>query len=734
MARYKRQVTSIGNIGVAQGVTAGTEAAQGVAQDLVNLGQTVGNQAYQQLTQERKLEDENTILNMYRDIQPSINEQIQEAHLNIAEDQSAFEDRMLTIRGTFDGAIDKQISGLDINDRRKEAIATSLRQNFDNKLNPILTARKNALLDNNKANILNNAEHNFSTNLIIGFENQDMAKMSWSEVSKFYEDQLGLYYSTIKSGGAAINGKTRNSLFQSYGKEVWNRYVTSLPMEERLMFVAMADGKTNKTIINGKEVTVEDFAKTTGANIQSLEDMSNKIKQLINEEATTMTAYDYIQELRKGETTEYNYKNAKVDDAVDKIVNTTYDSIQEQEQAFTAGLDLFRNIGMVDGNDYQQFIDKANDDPSGNLWKIIVTETQSLITKGAKFDANNPIVNEDGTETIATRMNGQPLKYINNAQELMETVIAKYKAHTYLADEESSWKTFATYMANEDDNRFLQSPSVILSEKMQYETDSQRDKNIGTLLNENPIKFFDQLGIGFKQGELDALVGPTIGKKTAHEFFIQKFTSQLQLLAAKNNGKINGKIAQKAARNTRSAFRDEFKLNPKYHSGWVHESAMITNKFSNKHIRTELLNYFSKNQIFANSYLDQNIKNDIAKNGINLKNLVFVEVGTQIHDADIPEDLHYVDNNGLNITSYPIHETVYTVGYTDDTTNMFRPISNNGGYKGTPPGTPYLITISNEGDVKRYNNYINAKKQADRFNELRKIMDIQGTVYQWDSR
>ena len=292
MARYKRQVTSIGNIGVAQGVTAGTEAAQGVAQDLVNLGQTVGNQAYQQLTQERKLEDENTILNMYRDIQPSINEQIQEAHLNIAEDQSAFEDRMLTIRGTFDGAIDKQISGLDINDRRKEAIATSLRQSFDNKLNPILTARKNALLDNNKANILNNAEHNFSTNLIIGFENQDMAKMSWSEVSKFYEDQLGLYYSTIKSGGAAINGKTRNSLFQSYGKEVWNRYVTSLPMEERLMFVAMADGKTNKTIINGKEVTVEDFAKTTGANIQSLEDMSNKIKQLINEEATTMTAYD----------------------------------------------------------------------------------------------------------------------------------------------------------------------------------------------------------------------------------------------------------------------------------------------------------------------------------------------------------------------------------------------------------------------------------------------------------
>ena len=56
---------------------------------------------------------------MYRDIQPSINEQIQEAHLNIAEDQSAFEDRILTIRGTFDGAIDKQISGLDINDRRQ---------------------------------------------------------------------------------------------------------------------------------------------------------------------------------------------------------------------------------------------------------------------------------------------------------------------------------------------------------------------------------------------------------------------------------------------------------------------------------------------------------------------------------------------------------------------------------------------------------------------------------------
>ena len=48
MARYKRQVSSIGNIGVAQGVTAGTEAAQEIGQDLVGLGQTISDQTFKQ--------------------------------------------------------------------------------------------------------------------------------------------------------------------------------------------------------------------------------------------------------------------------------------------------------------------------------------------------------------------------------------------------------------------------------------------------------------------------------------------------------------------------------------------------------------------------------------------------------------------------------------------------------------------------------------------------------------
>ena len=48
MVRYKRQVTSIGNIGVAQGVTAGTTEAQGLGQDLLNLGKNVSDIAFKE--------------------------------------------------------------------------------------------------------------------------------------------------------------------------------------------------------------------------------------------------------------------------------------------------------------------------------------------------------------------------------------------------------------------------------------------------------------------------------------------------------------------------------------------------------------------------------------------------------------------------------------------------------------------------------------------------------------
>ena len=145
MARYKRQVSSIGNIGVAQGVTAGTEAAQEIGQDLVGLGQTISNQTYKQKIETQAIEDKNTILNLNRDIQPTINNSIQEAQSNIGEDENAFQDRILTIRGTYDGAINEKINNLDISDNRKEVIRNALQTSLNAKLNPLYTARKTHL-------------------------------------------------------------------------------------------------------------------------------------------------------------------------------------------------------------------------------------------------------------------------------------------------------------------------------------------------------------------------------------------------------------------------------------------------------------------------------------------------------------------------------------------------------------------------------------------------------------
>ena len=84
MVRYKRQVTSIGNIGVAQGVTAGTTEAQGLGQDLLNLGKNVSDIAFKEKQKNQIQEDKNNVFNFYRDIEPTVNDLIFEAQQNLS--------------------------------------------------------------------------------------------------------------------------------------------------------------------------------------------------------------------------------------------------------------------------------------------------------------------------------------------------------------------------------------------------------------------------------------------------------------------------------------------------------------------------------------------------------------------------------------------------------------------------------------------------------------------------
>ena len=322
MARYKRQVSSIGNIGVAQGVTAGTEAAQEIGQDLVGLGQTISDQTFKQKIETQAIEDKNTILNLNRDIQPTINNSIQEAQSNIGEDENAFQDRILTIRGTYDGAINEKINSLDISDNRKAVITNALQSSFDAKLNPLYTARKTHLQNVNQANVLNAAETIYTQNMAYDFTQAT----TFDEIGEHLNNEYELYKQGVIAGATGAVPSDRYGMFQRHGKELISRYIRSRPLNERQSVLDLLQGGTNEAVINGKKYTMNDLLRISGGNVASWQDLENPIKVSIADATAGMNAELAIMAMKSGESTDENYKESKFDEKVDLLNSTLTDN------------------------------------------------------------------------------------------------------------------------------------------------------------------------------------------------------------------------------------------------------------------------------------------------------------------------------------------------------------------------------------------------------------------------
>lgn len=738
MARYKRQVSSIGNIGVAQGVTAGTEAAQEIGQDLVGLGQTISDQTFKQKIETQAIEDKNTILNLNRDIQPTINNSIQEAQSNIGEDENAFQDRILTIRGTYDGAINEKINNLDISDNRKEVIRNTLQTSFDAKLNPLYTARKTHLQNVNQANVLNAAETIYTQNMAYDFTQAT----TFDEIGKHLNNEYELYKQGVIASGSGAVPSDKYAMFQRHGKELISRYIRSLPLNERQSVLDLLQGG-KEAVINGKKYTMNDLVKISGGNVASWQDLENPIKVSIADATAGMNAELATMSMKMGESTDENYKESNFAEEVDLKFNSTLTD-NEWINNLDKTVTKVREIGVLKESEWTTIYETALASPE--RLNALVQQLPNILIGGRLANTVNvdmqlnDIRDEDGIlrdvqyfedgQVIYTALEGQDIRLDSKVKDEMETLLLRHNLWTSISDD-ADQQNFQVFLSEYDENRFLNVEARALSDVANFSTDSDKGKTIKELLGQNPISFFQLLDVRMNKSLIRNLNNADFGTANAHEWIKQKFIFGLERAAVERGGQVNGKIARNVAKEVMKDFRDEWTNEPEYSIGWMRIDETPTKIHGKKNLIEKAKNFINHHDLINNSNLPQYVKDQVTENGkIPMENLVFIPVGEYTHTIPYPEDKQYTNSNGFRITGTPSEEKLYYIGYQDEDNPYFTPITSNGDGR-INAGVEYLLRIPMGNAIKKHEAYINADKVQAELDAFRKLMGIEGTLYPW---
>ena len=738
MARYKRQVSSIGNIGVAQGVTAGTEAAQEIGQDLVGLGQTISDQTFKQKIETQAIEDKNTILNLNRDIQPTINNSIQEAQSNIGEDENAFQDRILTIRGTYDGAINEKINNLDISDNRKEVIRNTLQTSFDAKLNPLYTARKTHLQNVNQANVLNAAETIYTQNMAYDFTQAT----TFDEIGKHLNNEYELYKQSVIASGSGAVPSDKYSMFQRHGKELISRYIRNLPLNERQSVLDLLQGG-KEAVINGKKYTMNDLVKISGGNVASWQDLENPIKVSIADATAGMNAELATMSMKMGESTDENYKESNFAEEVDLKFNSTLTD-NEWINNLDKTVTKVREIGVLKESEWTTIYETALASPE--RLNALVQQLPNILIGGRLANTVNvdmqlnDIRDEDGIlrdvqyfedgQVIYTALEGQDIRLDSKVKDEMETLLLRHNLWTSISDD-ADQQNFQVFLSEYDENRFLNVEARALSDVANFNTDSDKGKTIKELLGQNPISFFKLLNVHINKTLTRDLNNADFGTANAHEWIKQKFIFGLERAAVERGGQVNGKIARNVAKEVMKDFKDEWTNEPEYSIGWMRIDETPTKIHGEKNLIERAEKYINHHDLINNSNLPQYVKDQVTKNGkIPMENLVFIPVGEYTHTIPYPEDMQYTNSNGFRITGTPSEEKLYYIGYQDENNPYHNPITSNGDGR-INAGVEYLLRIPMGNAIKKHEAYINADKVQAELDAFRKLMGIEGTLYPW---
>ncbi len=699
MVRYKRQVTSIGNIGVAQGVTAGTTEAQGLGQDLLNLGKNVSDIAFKEKQKNQIQEDKNNVFNFYRDIEPTVNDLIFEAQQNISEDEESYQERIKTIESVYGKSIDEKVNSLNINDRRKDAISLALKDSFSKKFTSLNTSRKTILKNININNVqelaLNSLGQNLTTLPTDG---------SYASIVSGYNNEIDLYKNKITSSASGAIPENNVNLFQKFGKEYFGKYIKNLSISEQQEYLRLIKG-AKQIVIKGETITQESLSNFTGANPASLQDLENQIKTSINDATNNNSSLDSLINLYTGTESPDDYRTGKVEEALEQIITAHYESDEEAIEGINSSVDLIRRIGMVDENTVSSMIDLGKKNPV--LLNALVNSIPSLLISGRVANTVPFAPNDEypeGGETTYTGLAGKPIKFLGNGRQMLEELMNEHKAFADVED--SNQKSFYSHYTNLDNNRFLNVEARGIST---FDSDSNTDlgMTIGDHINKNPITFFQKIrGVSMSRNMIDNLNNSIVGSTSANSWISLRFTHELSL-QSRNDGSIDGTSVRKAARNTIKAFKNEWKLNPDNHLGWVHEDDLIKNK---DNFLDMAKTFFESNDVIKNSYLDQTIKDKVAEDGLDIDNIVFIPVATYDNIIEFPDDKKYIhEKSGETIEGTPIQETWYYVGYKDDN-NLFTTYLSSNGIGNLNSGNNYIFKYAPPKDIKRHNSYVNFKE------------------------